>query len=249
MFRIRVCSSSSGNASCSSGYVTVTIGGDVVASIPIPHSVTASQCYQAGSNTLVSCSSSGAQALNSQQDGHRTSINAMSYSLVPNASGGTYAKTECVKDDVTGLIWEGKTTSSTRAGSSTYTNYDSTASAQKSGGTNPTQAEIDASTNSMGYVNAVNSLALCGFTDWRMPTVDELQGIVDYGTTNPSINSSWFPNTQSARYWSSSPNVGYSNYAWYVSFLNGSVDGSYYGSSGYYFRYLLHAVRLVRASQ
>ena len=30
------------------------------------------------------------------------------YSLVVNASGGTYATTECVRDNSTGLIWEGK---------------------------------------------------------------------------------------------------------------------------------------------
>ena len=107
-----VVSNSAGTVTSSSATLTVT---SVVASTPKPpHTgVTASQCYQAGSNTLVSCSSSGAQALNSQQDGNRTSINARSYSLVPNASGGTYAITECVKDNNTGLIWEGKTASGT----------------------------------------------------------------------------------------------------------------------------------------
>ena len=48
------------------------------------------------------------------------------YSLVANASGGTYALTECVKDNSTGLVWEGKNPvgSTSRLGSSTYTNYD-----------------------------------------------------------------------------------------------------------------------------
>ena len=219
-----VVSNSAGTVTSSNATLTVT---SVVASTPKPpHTgITASQCYQAGSNTLVSCSSSGAQALNSQQDGHRTSINAMSYSLVPNASGGTYAKTECVKDNITGLIWEGKTASGTRAGSSTYTNYDSTASAQKSNGSNPTQAEIDASTNSMGYRNAVRASALCGFTDWRLPTVKELQTLVNYGVASPgpTIDTTWFPNTQGSYYWSSSPYVGSSGYAWYVYFNYGSV--------------------------
>ena len=227
-----VVSNSAGTVTSSNATLTVT---SVVASTPKPpHTgITASQCYQAGSNTLVSCSSSGAQALNSQQDGHRTSINAMSYSLVPNASGGTYAKTECVKDNITGLIWEGKTASGTRAGSSTYTNYDSTASAQKSNGSNPTQAEIDASTNSMGYRNAVRASALCGFTDWRLPTVKELQTLVNYGVASPgpTIDTTWFPNTQGSYYWSSSPYVGNSGYAWGVYFYYGNVydDFRYYG--------------------
>ena len=236
-----VVSNSAGTVTSSSATLTVT---SAVASTPKPpHSgVTASQCYQAGSNTLVSCSSSGAQALNSQQDGNRTSINARSYSLVPNASGGTYDKTECVKDNITGLIWEGKTASGTRAGSITYTNYDSTASAQKSNGSSPTQAEIDASTNSIGYRNAVRTSALCGFTDWRLPTVKELQTLVNYGVASPgpTIDTTWFPNTQGSYYWSSSPYVGYSGLAWGVDFYGGSV-GSGNVRSGYY-----DHVRLVR---
>ena len=194
-----VVSNSAGTVTSSSATLTVT---SAVASTPKPpHSgVTASQCYQAGSNTLVSCSSSGAQALNSQQDGNRTSINARSYSLVPNASGGTYAITECVKDNITGLVWEGKTASGTRAGSNTYTNYDSTASAQKPDGTNPTQAEIDASTNSMGYRNAVRTSALCGFTDWRLPTVKELQTLVNYGVASPWPNHRYNVVSQYARF-------------------------------------------------
>ena len=99
----------------------------------------------------------------------------------------------------------------------TYTNYDSTASAQKwNGGTpvNPTQAEINASTNSIGYVHSVNvGSGLCGFSDWRLPTKDELLGIRDASQASaPNIDSTWFPNTQAAFHWSSSLNVDNSSY-------------------------------------
>ena len=195
VFRIRVCSSSSGNASCSSGYVTVTIGG-----------------------------------------------NATGYSLVANASGGTYALTECVKDNTTGLVWEGKTASpaTSRLGTSTYTNYDDANSAQKWNGTtfvNPTQTEIDASTNSMGYKNSVNTSALCGYTDWRLPTKEELQEILA-SSGLPRIDTTWFPNTRASWYWSSSPYVGNSGYAWDVFFNLGVVLGNS--------RYYNGHVRLVR---
>ncbi|MCX8520952.1 MAG: immunoglobulin domain-containing protein, partial [Rhodoferax sp.] len=105
------------------------------------------------------------------------------YSRVAIASGGTYGITECVKDNNTGLVWEGKTVSpsSTRLATSTYSNYDNVASAQKLGGGTPTPTEVNASTNSIGYVNSVNASALCGYTDWRMPTKEELLGIVDTG--------------------------------------------------------------------
>ena len=54
------------------------------------------------------------------------------YSEVANASGGTYTKEECVKDNSTGLIWEGKpTTGTARLASTKYTNYDSLIALQK----------------------------------------------------------------------------------------------------------------------
>ena len=167
------------------------------------------------------------------------SVFATRYSEVANASGGTYALTECVKDNITGLIWEGKTASpaTTRLGSSIYTNYDSTSSAQKSDGTNPTQTEIDASTNSIGYKNEVNTSALCGFTDWRLPTKEELQGILA-SSGSPWIDTTWFPNTQAWGYWTSSPYVGDSGYAWGVNFNFGYVYDNYRSSN--------NRVRLVR---
>ena len=161
------------------------------------------------------------------------------FSLVPK-TGGFYDKTECVKDNSTGLIWEGKTASpaTSRLGTSTYTNYDGDGLGQKSGGANATQAEIDASTNSIGYKNSVNTSALCGYTDWRLPTHAELRGILA-SSGSPMIDTTWFPNTQAWFYWTSSPFVGICYDACYVSFSNGYVN--YYGN-----RYPNYHVRLVR---
>ena len=83
---------------------------------------------------------------------------------------------------------------------------------------------------------------LAGHSDWRVPTANELAGIVKYDTYSPAINTTLFPNTPNNAFWSSSPYVGYSDYAWYVvNFLDGGVDLDYRNGS------LL--VRLVRASQ
>ena len=170
------------------------------------------------------------------------SVFATRYSEVANASGGTYANTECVKDNTTGLVWEGKTASpaTTRLGTSVYRNYDSTSSAQKLNGTNPTQTEIDASTNSIGYRDSVRNSYLCGYNDWRMPTKEELQGILA-SSGSPRIDTTWFPNTRANNYWSSSPDVGGSSNAWHVSFSDGRVAT--------FSRDASMAVRLVRASQ
>lgn len=85
---------------------------------------------------------------------------------------------------------------------------------------------------------------------WRVPTVRELQSLrvcstgfeaktrdlqdggaaVSYacndGSTQPTIHTTAFPNTPSSWYWTSSPVVGNSGFAWDVSFSYGSV-GSY----------------------
>ena len=149
------------------------------------------------------------------------------FSKVAKASGGTYDITECVKENSTGFVWEGKTASGDRAGSFTYTNYDSRTSKQFNGLLEPTQSEIDASSNTIGYVTAVKTIVLCGFTDWRMPTKDELSGIV-VNDKNPKIDSAWFPNTQATYYWSSSPwdVVPNPNFAWVVDFNNGGPSAS-----------------------
>ena len=133
---------------------------------------------------------------------------ATGYSLVANGNGGSYDKTECVKELSTGLVWEGKTASGTRAGTNAYTNYD----ASYTGGT-----DITLGTNSIGYVNSVNAgSGLCGFTDWRLPTMEELKGILT-SSGSPRIDTTWFPNTQTF-YWTSSPYVSDSSHAWGVAF-------------------------------
>jgi len=135
----------------------------------------------------------------------------------------------CTRDKVTKLIWEVKTKNGLRAYTNNYTNW----------GNNQTG---DAS----AFVAAVNQQTLCGAADWRLPTVAELQGIVDYGVAYPgqSINENWFSKTQSNWYWTSDGYVGYAGYAgyaWIVDFYNGYVS---YDGRNYY-----SAVRLVRAGQ
>ncbi len=159
-----------------------------------------------------------------------------------------YDKTECVRQNSTGLIWQGQTAAGTglRANDQYKTNYDSTTELQKYTGGNPiapTQIQIDAATNSIGFKNAVNLSNLCGSGAWRLPTKDELLGIVKT-TEAPRIDNAWFPNTtQYGSYWSASPDPGNAYGAWYVYFYYGAAvignRGNYNGSGSI-------LVRLVR---
>lgn len=144
------------------------------------------------------------------------------YSLVFKACDASnvatyYDKTECVRDNTTGVIWEGKTAFGLRAGDNKYNNLDSTSLLQIPANNvplttalparSPTQAEVDAPDNTVGYKNNVNALGLCGLKSWRMPTKDELQTLRLAGST-VRIDLNWFPNTNLNGYYATSTPFG-----------------------------------------
>lgn len=185
----------------------------------------------------------GGTVLDSSRSLSVTAALSTGFGLVSN-----YSKEECIQDYATGLIWEGKTTSGLRSGANRYSNYDNTASPQKwtggGPGANPTQAEVDVTTNSIGYRNYVNSIALCGFRDWRVPTKEELITLLHPININPTVDGYWLPNTASYFYWTSSPDFYYGvERAWFVRFDNGVI-----GNSNSYRNYSF-SLRLVRAGQ
>ena len=208
----------------------------------LPHTgITSSQCYGSGSDDLVSCASSGALNLSGpgKQDGMQTN-NAARYSLV----GASYPVSMCVRDEITGLVWEGKEASGRRSGARTYTNYSSTSTAQKPDGVSfPTQAELDAETNAVSYVKYVNQIGLCGLTDWRLPTIQELETLHNAGLVSETVvDATWFPNTPRAvHWWSSTPSQLYTQYGWFISF--GSLGQVYYDQYAADF-----AIRLVHST-
>jgi hypothetical protein len=178
--------------------------------------ITASQCYAAGGDTLVSCTSPAAIALNASQDGMLgrdvTTPSAADGKLgFGYSTVGSFAVTECVKDNISGLTWEGKPTTGTRIATATYTNYGDNRAGDAS-----------------AYVAAVNAAGLCGYTNWRLPTADELQTLVDYSVAypGPTIDGTWFPNTQQYAYWSATGYAGSSSFAWGVGFGSGVVSGN-----------------------
>ena len=146
------------------------------------------------------------------------------------AALGTGAKDwACTRDNVTGLMWEVKTSSGLRSQSYKYTWY------QATNGMGVASKVTDAATCFAGgrcdtekYAADVNQPGLCGSApgsnEWRMPTVKELENIADYGQVNPAIDGTYFPNTPASYYWSGTNDSSYpGQFAWIVEFMNGSA--------------------------
>jgi len=100
-------------------------------------------------------------------------------------------------------------------------------------------------TSSMTWEAALTyseGLYLAGYDDWRLPTVTELQSIVDYSHYSPAIDTALFQVTLSSYYWSSTTHAYYTYGAWCVNF-------SYYGNVNADNKLRAYAVRAVRGGQ
>jgi hypothetical protein len=66
---------------------------------------------------------------------------------------------------------------------------------------------------------------LFGYTNWRMPTVEELFLLPDRTRFNPAIDTDAFPDTKPEAYWTSTPAPSSpESYAIYVVFSYGNSD-------------------------
>lgn len=104
----------------------------------------------------------------------------------------------CVRDNHSELIWEVKTSINKDL---KYTH-----------------------SKAIAYAGKVNQIDLCGFSDWRIPYFDELITLVDYKNYSPAIKTSYFPNTSSSLYWTSSLNAKYPHNMLNIDFYDGDMN-------------------------
>lgn len=152
---------------------------------------------------------------------------------------------DCIRDEVTGLIWEVKTVDGgLRDQNHRYTWYNP--DPNENGGAPGTrdggQCGGGIKCDTRAYVAAVNRNGLCGVSDWRLPTRAELRTIVDYEAEFPAIDTNYFANTVPRSFWTAEANETYPNYAWHTDFKFGLASYYYYKSGP-------KAVRLVRGGQ
>lgn len=83
------------------------------------------------------------------------------------------------------------------------------------------------SSNEMTWEQALaysEALNCGGYTDWRLPTIKELQSLVDYSRYNPAIDTACFPKAVVSRYWSSTTDPVSTSSAWCIHFNDGGDD-------------------------
>ena len=153
-------------------------------------------CYDA-SGTLVSCSTTTLLG----QDGALQKGVAWLSPRFTVASSGTGT---VVNDNLTGLIWQ-------------------------QDGSTPTVGWCTGGAknwwDALNYCVFLSYNNYLGYKDWRLPNVDELKSLVNYGQSNPAtwLDSQGFANTQSSFYWSSTFYAPETYVSWGVFFGNGST--------------------------
>lgn len=105
---------------------------------------------------------------------------------------------------------------------------------------NKSTGSCDGAAEKYNYDEALKITSdFAGKADWRVPTLAELNSIVDLKRNNPVVNKSLFPNPPADNFWSSLLFVGNNYDAWVVNFQNGSSSSQ--GKS-----YNQNYIRLVR---
>ena len=146
----------------------------------------------------------------------------------------------CVKDNVTGLMWEIKTHDRglhDRRWTYSWYQPDDQINGGGAGVENGGKCYRNQGCDTYHYVAEVNQQGWCGYQDWRLPTVEELTNVTDFGNRLSSLfapDAKYFPDVKIVdtyfwpSFWSSSPTGG--DYAWVFDvdsfdFIRGELKG------------------------
>ena len=173
-----------------------------------------------------------------------TKISNAGAALPANAALGTSSNDwGCTYDNLTGLMWEVKTTVATdlRYFWHTYTWYstDPTVNGGDPGYEDGGYCQGGITCDTQAYETAVKAAGISGHNDWRLPTVQELNTLVDFshphGEGVGSFDAAYFPTLQfDTAYWSRTSDSKDPGKAWYVYYNGGfTVSNRKYLYDGY----------------
>jgi len=164
-----------------------------------------------------------------------TKLDASGAPLANQAAQYTVTPWDCVRDEVTGLQWEVKPDNGgLRDKDWTYSWFNSTAvnDGGSAGAANRGVCVDTSNCDTEKYVAAVNAAGMCGRNDWRLPTREELQSIVNISEFNsaPRYDIDYFPNpptSLSLAHWTATPDASDPAIAWVINNLQGRGQAIY----------------------
>lgn len=128
----------------------------------------------------------------------------------------------CVADQVTGLMWEKRDPSSALHGLDTFTWYQPEQLKQGFQRAHPDSALADTTCygfhpndpasfcNTHAYADRVNQSNYCGYSDWRLPTAEELLSLINptrkQQNIKPLLDTHFFPFHDPFLYWTNTVN-------------------------------------------
>ena len=126
----------------------------------------------------------------------------------------------CVLDQKTSLVWEVKSeTEGLQYTMNTYTWFDGDSGRKNNMYSKNCYWGEDCNTKS--FIDDINEAQLCSYSNWRLPTRDELKTIINYYGDDILIDLDFFPNTQKKTYWTSMTAKDNSSLAYEIPFFYG----------------------------
>lgn len=226
--------------------LTITSGsvnGLIISNEPAPINDTGIQSCASQFNSNTTCPQDGFPGQdaergrdvthNDSSDGDRgfsfTQLDATGLPLTTKSDNYLTTPWSCVRDNVTGLIWEIKTRSAgLRNMTHTYSWFNSSSieNGGNAGGANAGNCFDSTNCDTEKYVAQVNAANLCGYSDWRMPKREELRSIsnISSSTIDRAVDLSYFANTQPSHYWASEPVIFNNLNAWQFNYNKGDAE-------------------------
>lgn len=227
--------------------LTISNGNDVIFSTPVlfeeSKPIPPMPITKTGITTCANATESGIDCTNQSklgdyynvnQDGEVRSGVGHNYKTLSAANGDN-----CLQDSATGRIWELKTddgglrdkdwsyhwySTDTNINGGDVGNISSATDKAICGDTLP-----NALCNSQAYIQTLNATNYCGYSDWRLPQLDELMSLVDFDKQDnpPMINNQVFNNV----FLKQDPNFlthGYlTDKAYALRFYNATISSTY----------------------